>query len=193
MTGLRVVIAGSDLKMVRRLEEILKVLGCVVVGKALDQQSAIKTIRVTQPEFIIAEGDRAFLETAKIVDENWLAPLIMVTDLESWHTIGSEIERWEFDTIEKPVKAETLRLKLVVATEKFRRNRDLALETMRIRSAGTTRNLVDRAKDVLVEALAVSQVQAILKIQMVAQSQGLSMREVAQSIIRNKRLTNLTA
>lgn len=193
MIGLRVVIAGSDVKMIMKLEEILKVLGCVVVGKAFDEQSAIKIIRVTQPEFVLIEGDRAFLETAKIVDENWLAPMVLVTDMASWHSIGAEIDRWEFDFIEKPVKADTLHLKMVVAIEKFSRNWDFALETKRIKSARTTRNLVDVAKDFLVEKMGVSEVQAILKIQMMGQSQGLPMREVAQTIIRTKQFLNKTA
>lgn len=193
MTGLRIVIAGSNATMVKRLEEMLKVLGCVVVGKASDEQSAIKIIRVTQPEFVIIEGDRGFLETAKIVDENWLAPLLMVTDRESWYTIGLEIDRWGFESIEKPVRPETLQIKMVVAIEKFRRNWDFALETKRIKSARTTRNLVDAAKDVLVEKLGVSEVQAILKIQMMGQTQGLPMREVAKTIIRSKQWISRTA
>lgn len=193
MVGLRVVIAGIDATMVKRLEEVLRVLGCVVVGKAFDEQAAIKIIRVTQPEFVIIEGDRGFLETAKIVDENWLAPMVMVTDLESWHGIGLEIDRWGFEYIEKPFKPETLQLKMVVAVEKFQRNWDFALEARRIKSARTTRNLVDAAKDVLVEKLGVSEVQAILKIQMMGQSQSLPMREVAQTIIRSKQFVSRTA
>ncbi len=193
MIGLRVVIADNEKKAVKDIEDMLRVLGSIVVGKAYEEYSAIKVIRATHPEFVILGGELPFLEVAKTVDENWLAPLILLTERESWNSIESEIDKWEFDYLEKPVKAETLKLKMTVAVERFRRNREFALETERIHSAHTTRNLVDMAKELLVRNLGISEIQAILRIQMLGQEQGISMGDAAKNIAREYSLRNLSA
>ena len=187
MTGLRVVIAISETRIAKNAEEILKILGCVVVGRACDEYAAIKVIRATQPEFVILGGELSFLDVAKTVDENWLAPLLLLTDRDSWACIGSEIEKWEFDWLEKPVKPEILNLKMTVGIEKFRKNRDFALETEKIRSEKTTRNLVNKAKDILVRNMGISEIQAILKIQMMGRKVELPMRDIAHMIISEHR------
>lgn len=193
MNVLRVVIADSERRAVKELEEMLRVRGCITVGKAYDAYKAIKLIRSTHPDLVILGGRLTFLDVAKTVDENWLAPLLLLTDQESWRQIGEEIDRWEFDYLEKPVRAETLELKMKVVMEKFSMNKNSAAEEERIHSLRTTRNQVDRAKDVLVSVLGLTELQAILRIQIMGNDLGISLADAAKRIMGDNSCRNIPA
>jgi len=193
MIGVRVVIGGTDAKTVRKIEEMLKVLGSITVGRACDEIGAIKAIRATQPDYIILEGGLAFVDVAKTVEENGLAPLLMITDRESWRCISSVMDTWGFDYLEKPVKAESLKMKMQVGIDKHRKNRETVMESERIHSQKTTRNIVEKAKGILVKNLGLSEMQALHRIQVLGHERGVSVRDMAEKIIRNSRLQDALA
>lgn len=191
MIGLRVVIAGQKKKTVKAIEEMLKLMGCVVVGLAYDEFGALKVIRATQPDFIILEAGLPFIEVAKTVEENMLAPLLLITDRECWNFISPVMDTWGFEYLEKPIRTDTLRIKMIVGNDKYRKNMEDAAQVEQINSEKTTRNIVDRAKDILVNSLGLSEVQAICRIQILGHDSGLSLRDMAKRIITEYKIQKL--
>lgn len=192
MIGLRVVIASSDNRMVNEIKETLTVNGSLVVGKAGDGVTALKVIRTTQPDFIIMDGEINFLEAAKTVDEYALAPMLLITSPNRWEIL-SEIEKWWFDSLDKPVKPEILKLKITVGLERFRKCRETVRENELLHSQKTTRNLVERAKGLLVEYLGLSEIQAMSRLQILGRDEGLSIRDMAEKILKNRHHLNISA
>jgi len=192
MIGLRVVIASSDNRMVNEIKETLTVNGSLVVGKAGDGVTALKVIRTTQPDFIIMDGEINFLEAAKTVDEYALAPMLLITSPNRWEIL-SEIEKWGFDSLDKPVKPEILKLKITVGLERFRKCRETVRENELLHSQKTTRNLVERAKGLLVEYLGLSEIQAMSRLQILGRDEGLSIRDMAEKILKNRHHLNISA
>lgn len=183
MTGLRVVTAFSDAKIAKNIGEKLKCLGCNITGSASDEAGAIRLITTTEPGFVIMEGSRLFLEAAKTIGENWLAPLLLVMNRRSWEEIGCEVEKWDFDCLDEHFIYGNLKIALKVCVEKFQKNQNWAKEAELIRSVNTTRNVVEKAKIILMKT-GLSELQALHKIQIKSQIRGIPLRCMANEIIK---------
>lgn len=183
MTGLRVVLIGRNEKILKNVEELLKLLGCILVGRANDAIGAIKAIRNTEPDFVIIDADFTFLEIAKTVDDAWLAPMLLLVDDHLSSAVGSEIALWDLNYMERYMTIDRLKLAVTMSIEKFYKNRVNAQETRRLHSSKTTRNIVNKAKQILVESLGLSELQAINRIQVMSHGYKITIRDMAKKII----------
>ncbi|GEM_PF-7037891 len=93
----------------------------------------------------------------------------------------------------KQAKLDILKLKLTVNIEKYRRNQAIARDVERMNSSQTTRNIVNRAKEVLVKSSGISEMQALCRIQVLGYDKGVSIRDMAQEILRSGQYRDASA
>ena len=93
----------------------------------------------------------------------------------------------------KQAKLDILKLKLTVNIEKYRRNQAIARDVERMSSSQTTRNIVNRAKEVLVKSSGISEMQALCRIQVLGHDKGVSIRDMAQEILRTSQYRDASA
>lgn len=184
MTGFRTVLVGKQSKLVSSIKDMLKPLGYLIVGRASDGNSAVKIISATQPDLVIIDADMEFLEAAKTIDEGLLASMLLLVDIDFWHICGSVIEQWGFDYMEKPVSLERLNMALSITAEKYdMRTRENAARA-KLKSAATTRNMVNRARDMMVKSLGLTETQALNRILVLSHQNKVPVRDMARKIIR---------
>lgn len=186
MTGLRVVIGFLDEKLSRQIGDLLRILGCNIIGTANDELSATRLITSTEPQFVILEGSRQFLELAKTIDEHMISPLLLILNHKSWLEIGPDIQNWDFPFVELPINENRLKFALSLGIEKFEKHHNWAKQVEMIRSVNTTRNAVERAKGIVMSQLGLSELQALHKLQIESDKRGISLKEIADKVIRDK-------
>lgn len=185
MTGLRTVLAGKQSKLITSIKEMLNPLGYLIVGRASDGNSAAKIIRTTQPDLVIIDGDLEFLEVAKTIEESLLASMLLLVDIDFWHNCGLVIEQWDFDYIEKPFTFERLNMALSIAVEKHEIRSRENMAQRKLKSAATTRNMVNIAKKILVKSLGLTEIQALNRILVLSHQHKVSVRDMARKIMRD--------
>ncbi|MDN5293236.1 MAG: two-component system, response regulator PdtaR [Eubacteriales bacterium] len=186
MKQYRVVIADSDPACRKTLKTMLQQAGYVVVGEAHDGLSTIKLIRNRQPDLVIMEDRLAMAdgeEVATIVQEEALAPVILMTSYDQIQFSDRDKTLREYAYVIKPVSEQNLFPIIELVMRYYRRIRELEEEVARLKDMLETRKLVEKAKGILMETLGLSEAEAFRRIQKQSMDKRMSMKAVAKAII----------
>lgn len=186
MAETRVVIADSDIQVRKSLKAILSQAGHVVVGEAEDGLAALKLVRTRQPDLVILEAKMAAMdgsEFAYIIEDDGLAPVILMTQGNQYGIDEPMNERQSFAYIIKPVTEKSLLPIIDVVLKDFRKIRNLEQEVTKLKEIIDTRKLVEKAKGILMEVHKLSEAEAFKRIQKQSMNKRVSMKSVAKAII----------
>jgi len=186
MGELRVVIADQDAQARKTLKAILNQAGHVVVGEAEDALSALKLVRTRQPELVILDARLAVMEGAElgyIIEEDGLAPVILMTPGDQFRNNESNTERQSFAFAIKPVTERSLLPIIDIVIKNYTRVRELEQEVAKLKDTIETRKLVEKAKGILMDRQSISEAEAFKRIQKQSMNKRVSMRSVAKAII----------
>jgi len=158
----------------------------VVVGEAEDGLSALKLIRNRQPDLIIIEARLAVMdgeEVADIVQEEALAPIILMTGHDQMKFQGQHKIPRDFAYVIKPVSESNLFPVIDLVMRNYRKIRALEDEIVKLKETIETRKLVEKAKGILMDSLGVTEAEAFKRIQKQSMNKRMSMKSVAKAII----------
>lgn len=186
MFGRRVLLADPDPEFRRKLKDLLRQHGYLVVAEAEDGRSTLQAAFRSQPDLIIMEGKipgSKGLEVARLIEENRLAPVVLVTS----HTHRELIEEAKFSSVygylTKPIDDNSLIPTIEMALATFKRLIRIEEENRKLRKKLEEKTLVERAKRLLMEKKGLSEQVAHRYLQKISMDQSCSLARVAQQVI----------
>jgi len=190
MVGLRVIIAGTNEKMVR-LQEVLQDLGCDVLAAASSPKEAEAVIDCLRPDLIIVEEIPLFLEVIEKVQKKDFMPLLVFSSVNNpYNSIAPEQQEATGKLFLERDNKEKWKTAMKVTVDKFHKRQEMVKGKECMYSKETTRQLVDKAKKILARDLGIPDIQALYNLQVVAYNYGISLREMAERILLNHCLNN---
>ena len=186
MERTRIIIADDESLIRMDLREMLTNLGYLVVGEVGDGRSAVSQARELRPDVLIMDikmPDMDGIEAAKILTEERIAPVVLLSAYSQQNLIERAQEAGVVAYLVKPYREENLKPAVEIALARFKEFRDLEKQIADLQLALETRKMVDRAKGILMDKQGLSEAEAFRKIQKMSMDTRKSMKDVAEAII----------
>lgn len=186
MSELRIVIADDEPIIRMDLKTLLEEMGHNVVGEAADGQKALELARSLKPDVVIMDIKMPVmdgLDAAKIIAEEKIAPVVLLTAYSQKDLIERAKEAGVFGYLVKPFQESDLLPAIEIAIARYLEMQELESTVGDLQSKLETRKLVDRAKGILMDKRKLTEAEAFRLIQQQSMNQRKSMREIAEAII----------
>lgn len=183
---LRVVIAEDEAIIRMDLRETLEEEGYEVVGETGRGDQAVELVRSLQPDLAILDIKMPGLdglEAARIINGEKICGVLMLTAFSQREVVEEARDAGALAFLVKPFQKSDLIPAIEVAMGRFRELRSLTGEIDALGEQLESRKVVERAKGVLMDELAMSESDAFGFIQRTAMSERTRMRDVADRIL----------
>ena len=183
---LRVVIAEDEAIIRMDLRETLEEEGYEVIGETGRGDQAVELVRGLQPDLAILDIKMPGLdglEAARIINGEKICGVLMLTAFSQREVVEQARDAGALAFLVKPFQKSDLIPAIEVAMGRFRELRSLTGEIDALGEQLESRKVIDRAKGVLIDELAMSEGDAFGFIQRTAMSERTRMRDVADRIL----------
>ena len=184
----RVVVAEDESIIRMDLVESLRAAGCDVVGEAGDGETALALIRGRLPDVALLDiqmPGKDGLQVAEQVLDEGLCAVVMVTAFSQRSLVDRATEAGALGYLVKPVQPSDLLPAIAVARAQFATMQQLRGRIVDLEEQLETRKIMDRAKSILQRAQGLDEAAAFRWLQKAAMDRRLTMREVAESVLRS--------
>jgi len=183
-TRLKILVAEDEALIRMDLVEMLIEAGYEVVAEAADGAQAIELAQLHRPDLAILDVKMPVLDgisaAEKIIS---IAPVLMLTAFSQRELVERARDAGVMAYVVKPFSIGDLVPAIEIAISRHLQMRTLADEVSDLHERLETRKLIDRAKGILMQALNLSEPEALSWIQRAAMDRRLTMKEVAQAVI----------
>jgi response regulator NasT len=183
---LRVVIAEDEAIIRMDLRETLEEEGYEVIGETGRGDQAVELVRGLQPDLAILDikmPGMDGLEAARIINGEKICGVLMLTAFSQREVVEQARDAGALAFLVKPFQKSDLIPAIEVAMGRFRELRSLTGEIDALGEQLESRKVIDRAKGLLMDELAMSETDAFGFIQRTAMSERTRMRDVADRIL----------
>jgi len=183
---LRVVIAEDEAIIRMDLRETLEEEGYEVIGETGRGDQAIELVRGLQPDLAILDikmPGMDGLEAARIINGEKICGVLMLTAFSQREVVEQARDAGALAFLVKPFQKSDLIPAIEVAMGRFRELRSLTGEIDALGEQLESRKVIDRAKGILMDELAMNETDAFSFIQRTAMSERTRMRDVADRIL----------
>lgn len=183
---MRVLIADDEAVIRLGLRTMLEDKGHKVVGAATDGASAIQMVRTERPEVILLDikmPGMDGLEAARKIMQERPTPVVMLTAFSQRELVNEAREASVFGYLVKPVKEDLLDATLDLAVTRFKEWQKLQKQVQDLNKSLVAREVVEKAKRLLMEQQDLTEQQAFNKIHRTSRSRRVTMQQVAQEIL----------
>jgi two-component system, response regulator PdtaR len=191
MAATRILIAEDNDLVSLTLEEQLKGLGYDVVGIARTGTEAINLALRLKPDLIIMDIRMPELEgteAAARLRDQYPVPIVMLTAYADRDTIRKAEAAGALAYLVKPVNENELPPTINIALARFRELQGLRNEVVELQDSLEARKLIERAKGILMQRLALSERDAYERLRQRARDKRAKMKDIAQAIIEAEEL-----
>lgn len=183
---LRVVIAEDEAIIRMDLRETLEEEGYEVIGETGRGDQAVELVRGLQPDLAILDikmPGMDGLEAARIINGEKICGVLMLTAFSQREVVEQARDAGALAFLVKPFQKSDLIPAIEVAMGRFRELRTLTGEIDALGEQLESRKVIERAKGLLIDDLAMSEADAFGFIQRTAMSERTRMRDVADRIL----------
>ena len=184
----RVVIAEDEALIRLDLAEMLAEEGYDVVGLAEDGEKAIALVEDLRPDLVILDIKMPRLDglaAAEQVARQRIAPVVILTAFSQRDLVERARDAGAMAYLVKPFTKSDLVPAIEMAVSRFAEVRQLEAEVQDLGEQLATRKALDRAKGILQEQLRLTEPESFRWIQKTAMDLRLSMRQVAEGVVRH--------
>jgi two-component system, response regulator PdtaR len=189
---MRILIAEDDPVIALGLAERLRTLGHEPVGPVGDGEQAVETARESEPDLYLFDIDMPGLDglaaAATLAAEGLRRPVVVVTGVEDPTLVERSIQTGVGAYLMKPIDERELDAAIRLAAARHAEFAALEAEVSRAQQALQDRKLIERAKGLLMTALAIPEPDAFRRIQLAARERNLRLVEVARQIVEQQSL-----
>ena len=186
MSQLRVVIADDESIIRLDLKKTLEEMGHSVVGEASNGQKALDLVRALKPDIVILDIKMPVmdgLDAAKIIFEEKISPVMLLTAFSQQDLIDRAKEAGVFAYIVKPFKESDIQPAIEIAMARYMEMQELESQVGDLLDKVDSRKAVERAKGILMDKYGLKEQEAFRRIQQQSMNTRKSMREIADAII----------
>jgi AmiR/NasT family two-component response regulator len=183
---LKIVIADDESIIRLDLKKMLEDMGHRVVGEAADGQKALELARTAKPDVVILDIKMPVmdgLDAAKIIAEEKIAPVVLLTAYSQQDLVERAKEAGVFAYLVKPFREESLMPAIEMAISRYLELQEREAQVSDLEEKLETRKLVDRAKGILMDKYGLSEHDAFRRIQQQSMNTRRSMKEIAEAIV----------
>lgn len=187
--GIKIVLAEDEAIIRLDLRESLIEEGYEVVGDVGRGDKAVEMVREKRPDvaiFDIKMPGMSGLEAAKIVSDERLCPVVMLTAFSQREIIEQARDAGALAYLVKPFQKSDLVPAIELAIGRFAEMQALSNEVAALGAQLEIRKLIDRAKGVLIDKFKMSEAESFSFIQNKAMSERKKMGDIAELIIGGK-------
>ena len=184
----RVVIAEDEALIRLDLAEMLAEGGYDVVGQAEDGEKAVALTEQLLPDLVIMDIKMPRLDglaAAERIAQQRIAPVVMLTAFSQRDLVERARDAGAMAYLVKPFTKSDLVPAIEMAVSRFAELRQLEAEVHDLGEQLATRKALDRAKGLLQQQLGLTEPESFRWIQKTAMDLRLSMREVAEGVVRH--------
>ena len=185
--ALRVVVAEDEALIRLDLVEMLGEEGYVVVGEAGDGEQAVRLAEELRPDLVMLDVKMPVLDgitAAERIATARIAPVVMLTAFSQRELVERARDAGAMAYLVKPFTKADLVPAIELAVSRYAEITTLEAEVADLEERFETRKRVERAKSLLQTAYSLSEADAFRWLQKSAMDRRLSMREVADVVIR---------
>ncbi|WBL18354.1 ANTAR domain-containing response regulator [Citricoccus sp. NR2] len=183
---LRVLVAEDETIIRLDIVETLQSQGYDVVGQTDNGQKAVELAEALSPDLILMDISMPIMDglsATALISEQKIAPVVMLTAFSQRDLIEQAREAGVMAYLVKPFSEKDLVPAIELAVARFDELRALEAEVTDLNERFATRKLVDRAKNLLMTSLEITEPEAFRWIQKTSMDRRLTMREVAQTVV----------
>jgi len=181
----RIVVAEDEALIRMDLVEMLGEAGYLVVAQASDGAQAIEFVQEHKPDLAILDVKMPILDGITAAEEIIATcPVLMLTAFSQRELVDRARDAGVMAYVLKPFTINDLVPAIEIAISRHLQMKSLAAEVADLHERLETRKIIDRAKGILMAALNLTEPQAFSWIQKAAMDRRLTMKEVAQAVIR---------
>lgn len=185
---MRAVVAEDESIIRMDLVESLTSAGFDVVGEAGDGETALALIRGLLPDIALLDIQMPMLDglqVAEAVLADGICPVVMVSAFSQKQLVERAADAGAMGYLVKPVAPSDLLPAITVARSGFERLQQLQGRVADLETQLATRKVIDRAKSMLQAEHGMDEAAAFRWLQKAAMDQRLSMRHVAEALLRS--------
>jgi response regulator NasT len=191
MEQLRVLIADDNPLDRQSLKVQVETLGYQVIGEAASGKQALDLAARLKPDLAILDvkmPDGDGLEAARGITERDRLPVIMLTAFDDEEFIAQANHAGVLAYLLKPAEAKQLKAATKIALARFQELETLRSEVEDLKQALEVRKLVERAKGILMDRLALSEGEAFKRLQKRARDTNRKLGDVARAVVEANEL-----
>ena len=184
---LRLVIADNESIIRLDLREMLEDAGHEVVGEAINGRKAVELTRMHRPDLVIMDikmPEMDGITAARKISEEKLAPVLLLTAFSQSDIVEKAKDSGVLGYLVKPVRESNLFPAIEIALSRWEEMQGMEEELGKLKDSLETRKTVDRAKGILMAAHKLGEQEAYRRIQRYAMMKRLSIKEVAEAIVK---------
>ena len=183
----RVVVAEDEAVIRLDIVEMLREVGYDVVGEAADGESAIRLAEVLRPDLVVMDIKMPILDgisAAERIARARIAPVVLLTAFSQKELVERARDAGAMAYVVKPFTSADLIPALEIALSRHAEISSLESEISDLTERFETRKLVERAKSLLQTSMGLSEPEAFRWIQKTSMDRRLTMREVAETVLK---------
>jgi len=182
--AIRILVAEDEALIRMDLVEMLIEAGYGVVAEASDGAQAIELAQLHKPDLAILDVKMPILDGISAAEKIiGISPVLMLTAFSQRELVERARDAGVMAYVVKPFSIGDLVPAIEIAISRHLQMRTLADEVDDLHERLETRNTIDRAKGILMQALNLSEPEAFSWIQRAAMDRRLTMKQVAEAVI----------
>ncbi|MBR1695294.1 MAG: response regulator [Selenomonas sp.] len=185
--SLRLVVADNESIIRLDLREMLEDAGHEVVGEAINGRKAVELTRMHRPDLVIMDikmPEMDGITAARKISEEKIAPVLLLTAFSQPEIVEKAKDSGVLGYLVKPVQESNLFPAIEIALSRWEEMQGMEEELGKLKDSLETRKTVDRAKGILMAAHRLTEQEAYRRMQQYAMTKRLSIKEVAEAIVR---------
>src|SRR5262249_10533568 len=151
-TSLRIAIADDEPRMREFYQEMLPLLGHVVISVSATGAELVAACRTQPPDLVITDirmPDKGGIDAAAEIWDHEPVPIIMVSAHDDAELLERAAVNHVLGYMVKPIKRQDLQPAILIAAHRFEEFQSLRKEATDLRQALEDRKLIERAKGIL--------------------------------------------
>ena len=183
----RVVVAEDEAVIRLDIVEMLREVGYDVVGEAADGESAIRLAEELRPDLVVMDIKMPILDgisAAERIARARIAPVVLLTAFSQKELVERARDAGAMAYVVKPFTSADLIPALEIALSRHAEISSLESEISDLTERFETRKLVESAKSLLQTSMGLSEPEAFRWIQKTSMDRRLTMREVAETVLK---------
>jgi response regulator NasT len=184
---MRILIADDEALIRIGLRTMLEEAGHQVVGMATNGRAALELAQSAKPDLVILDikmPEMDGIETARHIMQKYPVPIVMLTAYGQRELVEQAKAAAVFGYLVKPVREDNLVMTLELARTRFTEWQELREQVEDLQTSLETREVIDRAKRVLMERDGLTERDAFLTIRRQSRAHRVPMLKTAQALLK---------